>query len=200
MTGITGFVLGGLAPDIMRGRQFPGWKTVKFGQTVFYIKLKRVLVNGDMANGDKPFGSFLGTQRIQANLELNLRCLVFIEFKALLICSEMTFIAVIVRLGMANITTHLPLVNPVIFSIFRFRIIDCRMAGQALRAVFNLVTIRIILSVSVHFIRFVTFAAFKVFLFMDIRKKTFILAEILLFYTAPMAGRAHLLHWRFFLE
>jgi hypothetical protein len=112
----------------------------------------------------------------------------------------MTVIAVFVRLRMADIATRLTLVNPMISGIFRFRVIDGRMAVYALRAVLNLVTICIILTVSVHFIRCMTFTAFKVLLFMDIGKETLIFAEILLFYTAPVTGCANLLHRRLFEE
>ena len=200
MTGIACFVLGRLPPDIMRGSKFPRGEHVKVFQTALYIKLKGVLVHRDMTHRDKTLRSFLGFQGVQTDLELHDRRLVFIELKAFFIFSKMTAIAVFISLGMTNVTTHLIFVYPVVFNIFRFCIINFIMAVQTFWAVFNIITVSIILAVPVHLISLVTLVAFKVFLFMDIRFKTFIFTKIFFSNPAPVTGRTDLLHWRLSLE
>ena len=77
--------------------------------------------------------------------------------------------AVKIWLGVTYPATHLILVYPVVFNIFRFCVIDLIMAVQTFRATFHLITVSIILAISVHLIRLVALGAFKIFLFMNIR-------------------------------
>ena len=112
----------------------------------------------------------------------------------------MTGIAVFIGLGMTHIATHLILMNPMIFGIFRLWLINFFVAVHAFRAVFHLIAIRIILAVPMHLIRLMTLVTFKIFLSVDIRGHPFILAKILFLNTAPMACSADQMHGRPFLE
>jgi hypothetical protein len=74
------------------------------------------------------------------------------------------------------------------------------MAVETLGAVFNLVSVAVLIAVPVHLFRGVAFVALKIFFFVDIRRNSCVFSEILLFYTTAVTGGADLVHRRFFLK
>jgi hypothetical protein len=91
---------------------------------------------------------------------------------------------------MTDLATDFIFMNPVCFGIRGLGFIDSFVTIQAFRTVFHLISVGIVLAVSVHLIGLVTLAAFKVFLSVNIGRKSLVFAKILPFDPASMARGA----------
>jgi len=200
MARITCFILGRFPPDIMRCSQLPCGEFVKVCQPIFHVKLEGTLVHGDMTDCDKPFRPLLCTQGVDANLEVNERTLYFVKFQPLFVLANMTAGAVVVRHAVTDVAADLILMDPVVFGIFRFCIIDILMAVQTFWAILHVISIGIVFAVPVHLICLVTLVAFKVLLFVDIRGHPLNFTEVFFPDPASVTCGTDFLHGRPFLE
>jgi hypothetical protein len=139
-------------------------------------------------------------QGIKADLEVHERPFGLIEWKAVLVLAHVTTIAVLVRHGVTDLTTDPVFMNSVLLGVFGFFIIDILVTVCTFWTVFHLISVGIILAISMHLIRLVTFGALKVLFFVDIRRDPLVLSKVLFFNTAPVACRTDQMHGRPSLE
>ena len=151
MTRITVLVLRGLKLYCMGCCKLPVWHFVKVAEAVFYVKIKCPLINRNMAQGDELFRSILGFQRVEPYFEFYAGWLCLKIRLAVFVLGRVTRKTILIRHGMAGLTTYSVLVVFVNFCVCRFFRIDTFMTINALGAAFNLKSVGILLSIAVHF-------------------------------------------------
>jgi len=118
----------------------------------------------------------------------------------LIISTDVTAVTVLVRHGMADLTTDFVFMIFVLRNIFGFVAVDLLVTVETFRPVFNFVSVAISIAVPVHFFGSVAFVALKIFFFMDIRRDSCVFPKVLFFYPAAMTGVADAKYRRSFLK
>ena len=153
-----------------------------------------------MPDRNKLLRSFFTLQWIDPDFKVQHRTLSFKVGKTLLISTDVTGVAVLVRHGMTDLTTEFVFMIFVLRKIFGFVAVDLLVTVETFRAVFNFVSAAIPIAVPVHLFGSVAFVALKIFFLMDIRRDPCVFPKILFFYTAAVTGCADVKHRRSFLK
>ena len=175
-------------------RQLPGGYCTEVAQCILHVKVKCLGINWYMPQGHVLLRSFVRSQWIEPDLKGKPRRLCLVKGDVILIHSHMTGRTVILRLGMADMTTCLVLMDPVGYHVFRLLVIDFLVTSHAFRSIFHLIPVSIVLSIAVHLLTGMAFIAFHVFFSMNTRQGPLLLTKILFVNTAPVTGRTNLFH------